>query len=173
MLAQNRFALKEWATICDRLGRAEFILLVRKGGIFERRDGFEVEHPEFFLFPTHFHEKGETPPSEVTLELYADVEEDRWVKDLEALRRLDGHHGLAWSDVEQRFHYGKEKGVHVLALRAYRLARPHVLADARTYDGCRSWVELDSELPVARGAPIVDADEFRRRLGSIRSILHG
>ena len=173
MLVQNRYALKEWATICDGLGRAEFILLVRKGGILEHRDGFEVEHSEFFLFPTRFHEKGETPSSQVTLEFYADVEEDQWVKDLEALRRLNGHHGLPWSDVEQRFHYGKEKGVHVLAIRAYRLVRPYVLADARTYDGCRSWVELDSEYPVERGVPVVDADEFRHRLESFRAVLHG
>ena len=173
MQAQNRIALKEWASICERLGRGDLALLVRKGGIHERRDGFEVEHREFFLFPTRFHEASSPPPDQVTLDLYAQVEEDVRVRDLEVLRRLEGLHGVPPEDVERRFHYGKEPGVHVLALRAYRLARPHVLADARAYDGCRSWVELDRELPVDHEGPVLNRTEFRRKLEALQAVVHG
>ncbi|MBA2742902.1 MAG: DUF1802 family protein, partial [Chthoniobacterales bacterium] len=46
---------KEWALVCDALGRGEQSLILRKGGIAEGRDGFAFRHSEFFLFPTFFH----------------------------------------------------------------------------------------------------------------------
>lgn len=173
MLSRNRFALKEGSSVCDRLAKGEHILLVRKGGIRERRKGFEVEHREFFLFPTRYHEKGESPPDRVELALYATVEDDVPVKDLEKLRGLEGQHAVPWEDVEGRFNYGREKGVHVLALRAYRLARPAALPDARAYAGCASWVELRDEIPVVTEGPVLNRAEFRKKLESMQGILHG
>src|SRR5688572_25098312 len=48
---------KEWAMVCEALGRGEQTVLLRKGGIAEGRDGFGFRHSEFFLFPTFFHEQ--------------------------------------------------------------------------------------------------------------------
>lgn len=172
MLERNRCALKEWASICDRLARGEQVFVIRKGGILERRDGFEVEHREFFLFPTRFHERGDAPPGSVTLSIYATVEKVAWVDDLERARRLQGH-GLPAGDVEKRFRYGRRPGVHALALRAYRLSEPKVVADARAYDGCRSWVELAEELPVGAAEPALDADAFRSGVAKLEAILEG
>ena len=36
----------------DALGRGEQIIILRKGGIHEGRGGFQVDQPEFWLFPT-------------------------------------------------------------------------------------------------------------------------
>src|SRR2546422_3634501 len=121
MLSRNRYALKEWETVCDRLGSGGDVLVLRKGGILERREGFRLDHREFFLFPTRFHEQGAAPPDLVELRLYASVEEDLVVADLDAARRLEGLHALPWVDVEKRFHYGKERGLHAILLRAWRL----------------------------------------------------
>jgi hypothetical protein len=173
MLSSNRYALKEWETVCDRLGRGEDVLVLRKGGILERRQGFRLEHREFFLFPTRFHGKGEAPPPRVDLRLYAGVEADIEIRDLARLRRLDGRHALPWGDVERRFHYGDEKGVHALVLRAWRLAEPHPLPDARVYEGCRSWVELAEELPVKGAQPVLGDAAFEDRHRAIRDALHG
>lgn len=173
MLSRNRYALKEWGAVCDRLASGEHICLVRKGGLRERRGGFEVEHREFFLFPTVYHEKKEAPPDEVELRLYATVEDDVEVADLELLRRLEGRHAVPWEDVERRFHYGTRKGVHVLALRAYRLLRPRRIPDARAYAGCISWIELAEELPVEHEGPVLNRAEFRKKLESLQAILHG
>ncbi|HKS37709.1 MAG TPA: DUF1802 family protein, partial [Verrucomicrobiae bacterium] len=41
----------------DALGRGEQIIILRKGGITERRGGFKPEHAEFLLFPTLFHQQ--------------------------------------------------------------------------------------------------------------------
>src|SRR5690349_6003032 len=55
-----RIAFKEWAVVVDQLGRGEQILILRKGGIAEGRDGFQLEHEEFLLFPTLFHQQRES-----------------------------------------------------------------------------------------------------------------
>jgi hypothetical protein len=54
---ENRFAFKEWAAVCTALAAGKQSLIVRKGGIHEGRDGFRVEHGEFWLYPTQFHQK--------------------------------------------------------------------------------------------------------------------
>src|SRR3954469_9083915 len=48
---------KEWALVCEALGRGEQSVILRKGGIAEGRAGFGFRHTEFFLFPTFFHEQ--------------------------------------------------------------------------------------------------------------------
>ena len=45
-------ALKEWAIVCKALEEGRQVLLLRKGGIMEYRQGFEVKHNNFLLFPT-------------------------------------------------------------------------------------------------------------------------
>ena len=168
MKAFNRFALKEWASVCGRLARGEAVVLLRKGGILEK--GFQVERREFFLFPTRFHAEGAPPPDAVDLELYAEVVDDLEIRDLERARKLDGLHALAWEDVEKRFHY-RSPGLRALTLRAWRLAAPARLDNARAYDGCASWVELERELPVKLGAPALGDVEFEARRAAARSAL--
>lgn len=173
MLAANRFALKEWASVCARLAAGEVFVLLRKGGLLDRREGFQTERREFFLFPTRFHAEGAPPPEAVDLELYAEVVDDVHVRDLERLRRLEGMHALGWEDVEKRFHYGKAPGVHALTLRAWRLARPRRVENARAYDGCVSWVELDRELEVEAAAPALGDVEFDARREAAKAALRG
>ncbi len=169
--SENRHALKEWGTVCDALAGGRAAVLIRKGGIRDRAPGFEALHREFFFFPTRFHEKGETPPSHVDLSLYGRVLADYPVRDLAPLRGLQDLHTVPWEDVEKRFHYGKEPGVHVLAVRAYPLERPHRIEDAGRYEGCRSWVEFPSALPVkARGPSMTDPD-FGVCLGLLKTAL--
>ena len=49
-------ALKEWAIVCKAIEDGKQILLFRKGGIMEYRNGFELKHKVFFLFPTFEHQ---------------------------------------------------------------------------------------------------------------------
>ena len=91
---------KEWAIVCEALGRGEQTVIVRKGGIAEGRDGFSFREREFYLFPTFFHEQLEKtrlgaesfpPPREGEIEIryFAKVERTkvltRW-EEAEALR---------------------------------------------------------------------------------------
>lgn len=171
ILPRNRFALKEWEPVCDRLGRGADVLVLRKGGLLET--GFHVDHREFFLFPTRFHAKGEEPPARVDLRWYARVEDDLPVTELSVARRLEGLHAVPWEDVERRFHYGKQPGLHAIVLRTWRLERPPAVEDARAYDGCRSWVELRDELPVGEALPALDEAAFDARRNAVREALRG
>src|SRR5687768_2857709 len=56
MQPSNRFAFKDWAAVCRAVAAGRQTVLFRKGGIHERRGRFAVEHDEFWLFPTRFHQ---------------------------------------------------------------------------------------------------------------------
>lgn len=188
MLATNTVALKEWAIVDDALGSGRQVVLIRKGGIHEQKGAFEVEHREFFLFPTYLHQKAEdlvpaarahlaivaaAAPADrtVTLRHYAVVEEVVKVTAVEPLRELADHHILSWPAVEGRFWYRGRPGLHVLLVRAYCLPRPLVIPNHPAYDGCVSWVDLDVAVPTAGCLPALDEASFARRADAIRRAL--
>src|SRR5438552_8799199 len=68
---------KEWSLVCDALGHGTQLVVLRKGGIAEGRAGFAFRHPEFFLFPTFFHEqlrKRRQPDAEIPKEREGEIE---------------------------------------------------------------------------------------------------
>jgi len=56
MQSANAIALKEWAAVCAALESGRQTILLRKGGIDEGPRGFRIEYPEFWLYPTQFHQ---------------------------------------------------------------------------------------------------------------------
>ncbi len=170
-------ALKEWAVVVDALLRGEHVLLLRKGGIMERRGGFQVEHQSFFLFPTYLHQnrvdlvdelRERLPEAEVVrsmaqaivLAAFAKVESAQWVDDLSVLQRLDGLHALSASAVEGRFRYGERPGLWAVLLRVYRSRTPLEIPDRPEYAGCRSWVPLAEPLPCELSETVLDDAVF-------------
>ena len=187
MRTASRVALKEWAVLCQELGEGREVVLLRKGGIREPAKGFSVEHDEFFLFPTYVHQSGDelsdrartalpdvnrsAPPASVLrLELYATVAASTEVTELGLLRRLDGQHALAWPAVERRFHY-RHPGLHVIVVRVYRSPQPLIVPNVARYDGCRSWVPLESEFPTTGFQPVLAEAEFHDRLSRVQQAL--
>src|SRR3954468_15390349 len=67
---QGLSAFKEWAVSVNALGEGKQVMLFRKGGIKEKNDQFEVEHPYFFLYPTFEHQN----PASLKPEYAADLE---------------------------------------------------------------------------------------------------
>jgi hypothetical protein len=187
MLAANGVALKEWAVVCHELAAGRQIVLLRKGGIREPAGGFGIEHREFFLFPTSFHENADglvpavraalpdvaraAPPGGILrFDLYATVEAVVEASRLESLRLLDGQHALVWSAVERRYHY-RRPGLHVIAVRAWRLPRPVEVPALFRYDGCRSWVPIEQEVPVNDARPVLDDRSFGQRMAILHEAL--
>lgn len=143
---------KEWAIVCEALGRGEQTVLLRKGGIAEGRDGFGFRHSEFFLFPTFFHEQiekvrisgAEIPKArqgEIEIRYFARLEAEKEITSWPAAAALEPFHLLQESVVRERFDY-KQAGLHVALVRVFRLAPSWIFPDARAYAGCRSWVKL-------------------------------
>ena len=181
-------ALKEWAIVCRALADGRQTLLIRKGGILEVKDGFEVTHRRFWLFPTYVHQKatdlipavhGEfqklqsalSSPGGIPLQLYATVTDAVQVTELECLRRLEGQHILSWDCISSRFHYRNRPGVHVLILRVHRRLEPVLLENKPWYDGCVSWVDLDRSVSPEGCVPILSDADFDARRTDIRTRL--
>lgn len=182
MQSANRSALKEWAVVERVLADGGAILLVRKGGIQEKRGEFTVEHREFWIMPTAFHQNVDelaapfsavledtAPVSRDLLELgvYAVVEDAVRIERLEVAERLDGLHPLNLDSVRARFAYRNRPYVHALILRAYGRREPHAIPNTLDYEGCVSWVELDVALSTEGLVPVLSDEEFADRRSHI------
>ncbi len=171
---------KEWALVCDALGRGEQSLILRKGGIAEGRDGFAFRHSEFFLFPTFFHaqlglvrggpELPHVEPGRTEIRFFAKVEEARMICDLEKALRLEPLHVLSASVVKERFDYDNAPGIHVAFVRVFRLRPTWDFIDEARYGGCRSWVNLPQPMPDFTLEPVLDDAEHARRWEMFRAV---
>jgi hypothetical protein len=160
---------KEWAVVCEALGRGQQTVLLRKGGIAEGRSGFGFRHPEFFLFPTFFHEqvvKVRTPDAqipaarkgEVEIRYFAKLEAQHEVKDRAKAAAMAPLHVLAESVVWERFEY-KGAGLHIALVRVFRLDPTWIFRDKPAYAGCRSWVNLPECPAGTRLEPVINDEE--------------
>jgi len=183
-------ALKEWAIVCQALEDGRQTLLIRKGGIQEVKDGFEVTHRNFWLFPTYVHQKATDlaptvhaefkaiqaagpPPGILPIRLYAEVQDVVRVGDLERLRHLADQHVLSWDCVAARFHYRNKPGVHLLVVRIYRRPEAFLLPQKTWYDGCVSWVDLDHTIDPDGCRPVLSDAEFALRAADIHAKASG
>jgi hypothetical protein len=179
-------AFKEWAVVVDALGRGEQIVILRKGGIGEERGGFAFGHKRFLLFPTQFHQQRESVVARaqarfdslpgpangaVRIEFLAEIADCRWVEDGAALARLRGQHVWREEVLAERFAGGRAKGIHAVAARVFRLAQPVDVPVLEKYGGCKSWVELDVEVPAAGAQPVLTDEEFFARLRTFEQAL--
>jgi hypothetical protein len=174
-----RIAFKEWAVIVDALGIGRQIVILRKGGISEGRAGFQVEHPEFLLFPTLFHQQRESvlpaaqarfdqlvsAPAEILrLEYFCRVVSWRALDSLAAAQRLEGQHVWKPAVIAERFAWGRSKAICALAVRTYRLPQRIDLPMLPSYGGCKSWIDLEKEIDPDGATPALNDAEFAERL---------
>ena len=172
---------KEWAVVCEALGRGRQSVIIRKGGIAEGRSGFQFRHTEFFLFPTWFHGAADKirevdfpipsePTGVVPIRYFAQVEECVSVRSWPALEALEPLHILGREIVRERFDYDNAAAVHVALVRVYRIEPPWELRDEGRYGGCRSWVDLPAS-PAKRKVAVLMEEEFQERRQSFRQAL--
>jgi hypothetical protein len=143
---------KEWAIVCEALGRGDQSILVRKGGIAEGRAGFGFRHSEFFLFPTFFHEQlvkvrsagAEMPAAragQIEIRWFAKLVAQKEITAWAAAAALEPFHILQEPVVRERFDY-QQAGLHVALVRVFRLKPGWIFPNTPAYGGCRSWVKL-------------------------------
>ncbi len=183
-----KHALKEWAVICRALAEGRQAILLRKGGIAEETETFHLEHKRFWLFPTYVHQQGggikpeavplleqldaERPlPGVVRLTHFAEVPGVYQVQELPPALMI-GHLHL-WSEetVRQRFAY-RRPGLGVMPVRVYAIGGAYEIPDTTQYAGCRSWVELERELPTEAAIPVLDDESFRDVLRTLDNVLN-
>jgi hypothetical protein len=186
----NTIALKEWAVAIDALEAGEQIIIMRKGGIIEETRDFQLESKAFFLFPTYEHQRTEllkdayqprldqilkakaADINTVTLTSYAEVAADLEVHTQEELHRLFPFH--IWTEyfAEERLKWKRAKPLHILFLRVYQLEEPLEIPMLDEYNGCKSWIHLDIELPQRfRMKPILSETEFTAQNSLITALI--
>src|SRR5882762_6297328 len=157
--SQLNVALKEWASVCSALEEGRQIILLRKGGILEAIGGFELEHPQFFLFPTYVHQNAEMlkeperkrlvslneEPAQVQLSSAATMTDIIRLRDRVQMDRLDREHIWTSPLTDMRFSYRPQNPLYLLLLRVYRLAEPITIQHTPEYAGCKSWVPLTKQ----------------------------
>ena len=186
-----RFAFKEWAIVVEALGSGQQIVILRKGGVSEGRRGFQVEHAEFLLFPSQFHQERTSivaswwprldqmlsgkeateEPTQVRLEFVAQVVSWRRLESLAVAQRLRGQH--IWDDdvIAKRFDWGAEKNIFALAVRIFRLPNAVDLPVLPAYAGCKSWIDLGQDISTEEAAPVLSKEEFNEKLNQFNAAL--
>lgn len=172
-----RHAFKEWAVICRALAEGRQAIILRKGGIAEAGGSFQVEHDRFWLYPTYLHqqragvradavplleraEAEKPPPGTVRLSHTAEIPCVYEVHKLDEALALEGLHLWSQETIEARFAY-RRPGLFVLPARVYRAAQSVYLPETAAYAGCRSWVELEREMPTEGATPVLSDEHFR------------
>jgi hypothetical protein len=184
----SSIAFKEWAVVCAALDSGRQTIILRKGGIDEGRDGFRIQHEEFWLLPTRFHQdasqltvdalplweqtrNAQSPPGKFSVNLYAVVQAVFELRDLPVVQRLTGLHILSDETIQQRFHY-RQPGLFILAVRIYRLPTAQEVFDSAYIAGCKSWVELPEPFSTAGATPVLDDAVFTERLQHIQKLVN-
>lgn len=168
-------ALKEWAVTCDALLAGRQVLVVRKGGIGEKK--FELPHPSFFLFPTYAHQRPELvkpqyrerfaetldrrdEPTTLALGGYAEIAGSYPIQDVAALEAIDHLHILAPSYAKERLRWRPKQPLWAVVLRVWRVDPAPTLAVTEEHHGCVSWVALPDDFRRLDGAPALDDAAF-------------
>lgn len=161
---QDMIALKEWAVVCKALEEGRQTILLRKGGIMEYREGFELKHDKFLLFPTFEHQskdsikqdyyekfdelilENNTAKEYVDLSLFGNVIDVKEIKDKDILKKLYTYH--IWNEryVDFRMNYNPTKPMSVLFLRIYKIKEPVKVNIKKEWAGCKSWINMDGDI---------------------------
>ncbi|HVX03209.1 MAG TPA: DUF1802 family protein, partial [Nitrososphaera sp.] len=154
-------------------------VLLRKGGILEFRQGFEVKkHEKFMLFPTYEHQAKEhlqqdyagklddvlreQPPAGTNLlTSYAEARLVREVSNPSVLKKLEKYHIWNESYVNARMAYNPKKPMSVILVRVHNLPTSSQIKinTKEEWAGCKSWIPVELEA-TAGGRPAVDDATF-------------
>jgi len=183
-----RHAFKEWAVICKALAEGRQAIILRKGGIAEESGAFTPDHTRFWLYPTYAHQQRagvkpeavplleeaerERPPAGVLrLTHFAEISGVFHVHRLFGALVLDHLHLWSEETVRQRFEY-RQPGIYVLPVRVYRVPQAIELTDKPEYEGCKTWVELERDLPTDGAVPVLDDRRYAEVLESLHRLLN-
>jgi hypothetical protein len=172
-------ALKEWSIVCKALEEGKQSVLLRKGGILEYRDGFEISQKIFLVYPTLEHQSKEYLQQDYlrefelllekndpnfeektnTITILAQIEGMQEFNDESKLAKLEKYH--IWNEkyVNMRMSYNPKKPMTALLLRIYKLPEPISIKVNPEWAGCKSWINI--ELPKING---ISSDNIHKLL---------
>jgi hypothetical protein len=189
--AATVLALKEWSAVVHALLDGRQRVLLRKGGIGEKR--FDVAAGEFMLFPTVAHTQAERvrPECRDLLTAAAPDSADDYVvlraaakvvaalpvnrpDNIEAIEDL--HIWTTESVRRDRLDFRPKHRLAVLVVQPIPLVEPVQLARTPAYAGCISWVQLPvtgqpAPMNFRLGEPVHDDASLQRVVARVRDAL--
>lgn len=179
-------ALKEWNAVIAAMLAGDQVVMLRKGGIGEKR--FDVPHAQFFLLPTHLHQKPEllTPAAREAYAAELELREEPGHNDLTAwcevhavheiteqaqLDALEGFHVLGPDYAESRLKWRPKQPLMAVVARTHRVQPAINLQMTPDMGGCVSWVTLPDNVPAPPPAPVIDDAAFTARAAEVAHAL--
>lgn len=178
-------ALKEWSAVIAALLAGRQRILLRKGGIQEKR--FDVTADEFLLFPTSVHSHAarvrpehrdllaaaatDSTSDQVLVRAAAKVVAALPVMRPDALGDVaDLHIWTAESVRADRLDFRPKHRLTVLVVQVIPLCAPVRLSRSPDYAGCTSWVQLPIAGPDL-GEPVLAVEELATVTARVRDIV--
>ena len=187
-----KYALKEWSTTIEALGKGQLIAIWRKGGIEDTPNvktpftAFNIEQNQFVLFPTGthqtlnkikqewwgLHDEKASPnkDNQIKVKYWAELEESIQIQLPEQLLNISNelintneHLISSWNLYPD--HKGK-----ILLLRVYKLSNPILVPYSQDYSGCKSWVELKIDIPKIGSTPVLSFKEYNLKARLIKAL---
>lgn len=190
-ITATTLALKEWGAVAAALLDGRQTVLLRKGGIHEKRFAVSPERGganRFVVFPTvaHSHAERVRPEHRALLEAgAADVDDDALVVrcgltlvDAVEVRRPEALAEIAelhiWTEESvrvDRLEFRPKVALAALVVRAVALPEPVVLPRLEDYAGCRSWVDLPVDWDGVAGRQVHREDRLAADAARVRAAL--
>jgi hypothetical protein len=176
-------ALKEWDLLIKALLAGEQAILLRKGGILEADNQFELEHNRFLFYPTFIHQdprmlkpawrgriqKLAAEPDRIEIKGYGEVAAILEVPGRPQLETLSDLHLWDAPLLDMRFAYRPEKPLYLVVVRAFRLASPVTIPNTIEYAGCKSWVPLLEPIDISGARQAMPEEKLQQTIARIRA----
>jgi hypothetical protein len=176
-------SLKEWDLLINALLTGEQAILLRKGGILEADNQFELEHKRFLFYPTFIHQdprmvkpewrerigKLAAEPDKIEIKGYGEVAAILEVPGRPQLETLSALHLWDAPLLDMRFAYRPEKPLYLVVVRAFQLPSPVTISNTIEYAGCKSWVPLLEPIDISGARQSMPEERLQQTLTRIRT----
>ncbi len=177
-------ALKEWDLLINALLAGEQAILLRKGGILEAENEFQLEHQRFLFYPTFIHQdprmvkpawrgqiqKLAAEPDKIQIKGYGEVAAILEVPGRAQLETLSDLHLWDAPLLDMRFAYRPEKPLYLVVVRAFKLPAPVTIPNTIEYAGCKSWVPLLEPIDITAACQSVLEEKLQRTIERVRAV---
>ena len=115
---------------------------------------------------------GIAQPERVRIRAWAEIAGHFTIEDQRIVNELSPFYVWTTDYAEKRLAWKRRHPLHVLLLRTYRIPRPVTVKVRDDFGGCRSWLEINRDLPF-EGTPVLSDEEFERASEIIAGIADG
>lgn len=115
---------------------------------------------------------GIAQPERVRIRAWAEVAGHFTIEDPRTVNDLSPFYVWTTDYAEKRLAWKRHHPLHVVLLRTYRIPRPVTVKVRDDFGGCRSWLEINRDLPF-EGTPVLSDEEFERATETIAGICEG